>query len=165
MLLMVLFSDQSYPTLCEPMDCSTPSFPVLHYLMEFAQTHVYWVNAAIQPSHPLSPTYLALSLSQNLILCHPLILPSVFPRIRVFSNEEKLFPSSGQSTGASAAGSVLPIYIQDWFPLGLAGLISLQSKGLSRVFSSITVQKHWFFGTQPSLWSNSHIHMWLLEKP
>ena len=146
---MVLFCDQSCLTLCEPMDCSTPSFPVFHYLLEFAQTHVYWVNAVIQSSHPLSPTSLALSLSH----------------IRVFSKEEKLFPSGGQSTGASAAGSVLPIYIQDWFPLEKAGLNSLQSKGLSRVFSSIIVQKHLSFGAQPSLWSNSHIRMWLLEKP
>ena len=66
-----------------------------------------------------------------------------------------LFASGGQSIGASASASVLPMNIQDWFPLGSTGLISLQSKGLSRVFSSTTVQKHRFFGTQPSLWSNS----------
>ena len=74
-----------------------------------------------------------------------------------------LFASGGQSIGASA--SVLPMNIEDWFPLGLTGLISLQSKGLSRVFSDTTVQKHQFFGTQPSLSFNSHIHTWLLEKP
>ena len=70
--------------------------------------------------------------------------------------------SSGQSIGASA--SVLPMNIQGWFPLGLTDLISLQSKGLSRVFSSPTVQRHQFFVAKPSLWSSSHIHIWLLEK-
>ena len=73
--------------------------------------------------------------------------------------------SVSQSTGASASASVLPVNIQGWSPLGWTGLISLQSKGLSRVFSSTVVWKHQFFGTQPSLWSNSHIHTWLLEKP
>ena len=76
-----------------------------------------------------------------------------------------LFASGGQSIGDSASASVLPMNIQGRFPLGLTGLISLQSKGHSRVFSNTTVQKHQFFGTQPSLWSNSHIHTWLLEKP
>ena len=76
----------------------------------------------------------------------------------------QFFESGGQSTGASASPSVLPMNIQDWFPLGLTGLISLQSKGLSRVFFSTTGQKHQFFSTQLSLWSNSHIHTWLLEK-
>ena len=75
------------------------------------------------------------------------------------------FASGGQSIGASASASVLPISIQDWFPLGLTGWISLQSKGLSKVFFNTTVQKHQFFGAQLSLWSNSHIHTWLLEKP
>ena len=99
--------------------------------------------------------------SNHLILCHPLLLlPSVFPRIRAFS---QLFASGGQSIGASA--SVLPMNSQDWFPLGLTSLISLQSKGFSRVFSSTTVQKHQFFGTQPSLWFNSHFCTWLLERP
>ena len=74
----------------------------------------------------------------------------------------KLFASGSQSIGASASASVLHMTIQSWFPLGL---IFSQSKGLSRVFSSTTVQKHQFFGAQPSLWSNSHIHTWLLEKP
>ena len=74
----------------------------------------------------------------------------------------RLFTSGGQS-GASASVAVLPMNIQDWFPLGLTGWISLLSKGLSRVFSNSTVQKHQFFDTQPSLWSNSYIHTWLLE--
>ena len=87
-----------------------------------------------------------------------LILPSVFPSIRAFPMSW-LFVSGGQSIGVSASTSVLPMNTQDWSPLGLTGLISLQSKGLSRVFSSTTVQKHQFFGTQPSLWSSSHIWM------
>ena len=77
----------------------------------------------------------------------------------------QLFTSGGQSTGASASASVLPMDIQNSFPLGWTGWISLQSKGLSRVFFSTTVRKHQFFGTQTSLQSNSHIHTWLLEKP
>ena len=102
--------------------------------------------------------------SNHLILCRPLLLlPSIFPTTRVFPKSQ-LFASSGQSIGASASASVLPMTSQGWFPLGLTGLI-LQSKELSRVFSSTTVQKHQFFGAQPSLWSNSHIRTWLLEKP
>ena len=77
----------------------------------------------------------------------------------------QLFTSGGQSIGVSASTSVLPMNIQDWFPLGFTGWISLQSKRLSRVFSNTTVQKHQFLGTQLSLQSNSHIHTWLLEKP
>ena len=77
----------------------------------------------------------------------------------------QFFESGGQSIGASASASILPMNIQDWFPLGLTSLISLQSKGLSRVFFNTTVQKHQFFSAQPSLWSNSHICTWLLEKP
>ena len=103
--------------------------------------------------------------SNHLILCHPLLLqPSIFPSIRVFSNESALC-SSGQSIAVSATASVLPMNTQDWSPLGWTGLISMQSRGLSWVFSNTTVQKHQFFDTQPSLWSNSHIHICLLEKP
>ena len=76
----------------------------------------------------------------------------------------QLFASGGQSIGVSASASVLPLNIQDWSPLAWTGWISLQSKGLSRVFSNTTVQKHQFFGAQLSLWSNSHIHTWLWEK-
>ena len=97
--------------------------------------------------------------SNHLILCHSLLLlASVFPSIRVFSNESVLHIRS-QSIGASASASVLPVNIQDWFPLGLTGCISLQSKGFSRVFSNSIVQKHQFFGAQLSLWSNSHLDM------
>ena len=104
--------------------------------------------------------------------CHPTISSSVIS----FSSHHQSFPASGsfpmsqffvsggQTIGASASASVLPMNIQDCFPLGLTGLIFLQFKGLSRVFSSTTVQKHLFFGAQPSLWSNSHICSWLLEK-
>ena len=104
--------------------------------------------------------------SNHLILCHPiLLLPSIFPSIRVFSNESVLGIRWPKFIGPSALESVLPINILDWFLLGLTGLISLQSKGPSRVISNTTVQKHQFFGTQLYLWSNSHIHTWLLEKP
>ena len=102
--------------------------------------------------------------SNCLILCSPLLLLSIFPSIRVFSNELVLF-IGGQSIGVSALASVLPMNIQDWSPLGWTGWISLLSKGLSRVFSNITVQKHQFFGAQLSLGSNSHIYTWLLENP
>ena len=77
----------------------------------------------------------------------------------------QLFAWSSQRIGASASALVLPMNIHDWFPLGLTGLISLLSKGLSRIFSSTTVQRHWFFGPQTSLSSSCHIHTWLLEKP
>ena len=89
---------------------------------------------------------------------------SHFPSIRVFSGE-LLFASAGQSIGVSASASVLPMNIQGWFSLRLTGLISLQSKGLSRVFSSTIIQKHQFFEAQSSLWSNFHICTWLLENP
>ena len=103
--------------------------------------------------------------SNHLILCHPLLLlPSIFPSIGSFQMSQ-FFASGGQSIGASASTLVLPMNIQDWFPLGLTDWISLQSKGISRVFSNTTVQKHQFFGAQLSLWSNSHIHTWPLEKP
>ena len=89
--------------------------------------------------------------SNHLIFCHPfLLLPSIFPSIRVFSNESVLV-SGGQRIGVSASASVLPMNIQDWFPLGLTGGLSLQSKGLSRVFSNTTIQKHQFFSAQLSL--------------
>ena len=122
---------QSCPTLCDLVDCSTPGFPVHHQLLELAQTHVHRVNDATQPSHPL--------------------LSPCFPMSRFFT-------SGGQSIGASASASVLPMNIQYCFPSEWTGWISLQSKGLSRVFSNTTVQKHQFFGTQPSSQSNSHIH-------
>ena len=77
----------------------------------------------------------------------------------------QFFASGDQRFGVSASASVLPVNIQDWFPIGLTGWISLQSKGLSRVFSNTTVEKHQFFNAQPSLWPSSHSHTWLLGKP
>ena len=105
--------------------------------------------------------------------CHPAISSSVIPfssHLQSFPTSgsfpmSQFFPSGGQSIGVSASTSVLPMNIQDWFPLGFTGWISLQSKGLSKVFSSTTVQKHQFFSSQLSLYSNSHIIPWLLEKP
>ena len=105
--------------------------------------------------------------------CHPTIsfsvvpfssYPQSFPASRSFQMSQ-LFASGGQSIGVSATTSVLPMNTQDWFPLGWTGWISLQSNGLLRVFSNTTVQKHQYFGSQLSLYSNSHIHTWLLEKP
>ena len=132
--------------LCHPMDCSTPGFPLLHHLPEFAQTHVHWISDAIQSSHPVVPfsCFLSAPASWSSPVCWP-------------------FASGGRSTGASASASVLPMNIQDWFPLGLTSLISLQSKGLPRVFSNTTVRRHqrslsFSFSAQPFLLSNSHIH-------
>ena len=131
-----------------PHDCSTPGFRVLHQLLEFVQTHIPWVGDAIQPSYPLSsPSPSVFNFSQH---------QGLFQWVGSFPMS-RLFASGGHSTGVSASASILPMNIQDWFPLGLTGLISLQSKGLSRVFSSTTIQKHQFFSAQPSLWSNSHI--------
>ena len=102
---------------------------------------------------------------------HPAISSSVIPfcllslPVSGSFQMSQFIESGGQSIGISASSSILPMNIQDWFPLGLTGLISLQSKRLSRAFSNTTVQKHHFFGTQLSLWSNQHIHTWLLEKP
>ena len=103
--------------------------------------------------------------SNHLILCHPFSsCPQSFPASGSFPTSQ-LFPSGGQSIGASASASVFPMNTHGWSPLGWTGWISLQSKGLSRVFSNTTVKKHQFFGTQLSLWFNSHIHTWPLEKP
>ena len=140
---------QSCQTLCNPMNRSTPGLPVHHQLLEPIQTHVHLL--VMPPNH--------------LILCHPLLLlPSIFPSIRVFSNESVLC-IRWPNIGVSASASVLPMNIQDWFPLGWIGWISSQSKGLSRVFSNTTVHKHQLFSAQLSLQSNSHIHTWLLKKP
>ena len=130
------------------MDYSTPGFPVLHHLLEFLQTHFHWVSDAIQPSHPVIP-----------FSSCPQSLPASgsFPM-------SQFFTAGGQSIGVSASASALPMNIQSCFHLGLTGLISLQSKGLSRVFSNTTVQKHQFFSAQPSLWLNSYIHILITGK-
>ena len=125
---------QSCPTLCNPMDCSMPGLPVHHQLPEFAQTHVHWIGDAIQ----------------HLILCHPLLLPSIFYNIRVFSNESALRIRWPKYWSCSFNISPSNEH-QDWSPLGWTGWISLQSKGLSRVFSNTTVQKYQFFCAQLSL--------------
>ena len=117
--------------------------PLLHCFLELAQPHVHWVGDAIQPSHPLLPL---------------LLLPSIFPSIRVFSNELALCIRWPKHWSFSFNISHT-MNTQDWSPLGLTCLISLQFKGLSRVFCNIIVQKHQFFSVQPSLWSNSHLYM------
>ena len=140
---------QSCPTLCDPMNCSMPGLLVHHQLPEFTQTHVHrgWCHPAISSSVvPFSS------------------FPQSFPTSGSFPKNQ-LFAWGGQSIGVSASTSVLPMNTQDWSPLGWTGWISLQSKGVSRVFSNTTVQKHQFFSTQLSSQSNSHIHTWPLEKP
>ena len=143
-------SVQSCPTLCNPVDCKGVRLPCP------------------------SPTPRACSNSCPLSRwCHPTILSSVVPFsscLQSFPASEaflmsQFFTSSGQSIGVSASASVLPKNIQDWCPLGWTGWIFLQSRGLSRVFSNTTVQKHQFFGAQLSSQSNSHIHTWPQEKP
>ena len=111
------------------MDYSMPGFPLHHQLSELAQTHDHRVHDAI---HPISPSVIPFS-----------SCPQSFPALGSFQISQ-LFTSGGQSIGASTSTSVLPMNIQDWFPLGLTGLISLLSKDLSRVFSNTTVQKHQF---------------------
>ena len=138
----------SCPTLCNPMDCSMPGLPVQYQLPQFTQT----------------------SLSR---WCHPTISSSVIPfssRLQSFSASgsfpmSQFFTSGSQSIRVSASASVLSMNTQDWSPLGWTGWISLQSKGLSRVFTRTSDQKHQFFGTQLSSQSNSHIHTWPLENP
>ena len=141
---------QLCPSFCDPMDYSTPDFP-------FPSPS----PGACSDLHTLS------------WWSHPTISSSVtpfssclqsFPASGSFPMSQ-LFASGGQGIEASASASVLPMNIQDLFPLGLTDLISLLSKGLSRVFSSTKIQRHQFFGAQLYLWSNSHIHTWLLEKP
>ena len=133
---------QLCPTLCNPMNCSTPGFPVQYQLLELAQTHVHQIGGGIQPSHPMSSPF-----------------PPAFnlPNIRVFSSESALrirWPKDWSYSFSISPSNEHP----GLSPLGLTGWISLQSKGLSRVFSNTTVQKHQFFSTQLSSQCNSHIH-------
>ena len=151
MVFVVVQSLSHVQTLCDPMDCSTLGFPVLHCLPELTPTHVQWVSDAIQPSRPLSSP----SLPAYYLFQHQGIFWCVGSSRQVAKVLELQFGSF----------SFLPINIQGWFPLGLTGWIPLLSKRLLRVFSITTVQKHQFFGAQPSLCSNFHIHTWLLEEP
>ena len=139
---------QSCPILCDPMNCSTPGLPVHHQLLVFTQTHVHRVGDAIQPSS---------------VTCFS-SCPQSLPASESFPMSQ-LFAWGGQSIGVSALALFLPKKSYDWSPSEWTGWISFQSKGLSRVFSNTTVQKHQFFGAQLSSQSDSHIHTWLLEKP
>ena len=143
--LLLLFSPKSCPTLCDPMDYSTPGLPVLLTVCSDSCPLSQWCYLTVPSSASPFSSY-----SQSFLASES------FPM-------SWLFASCGQK--ASASASVLPMNIQAWFPLGLTGWISMQPKGLSRVFSNITVQKLQFFSIQPSLWSNSCIHTWLLGKP
>ena len=139
---------QLCPTPCDPMNRSTPGLPVHHQLPEFNQTHVHGVGDAIQPSHPLSsPSPPAPNPSQHQCLFQWVSCSHEVAKVPEFQFQHRSFQWTPRT------------------PLGWTGWISLQSKGLSRVFSNTTVQKHQFFGAQLSLQSNSHIHTWPLEKP
>ena len=124
--LLLLYCFHLVSLVCDPMDCSTPGLPVHHQLSKLAQTPDHQVGDAIRPSPPLSS---------------PLLPPPIPPASGAFPMCQ-FFPSGGQSVGASASASVLPMNIQDWFPLGVIGWISLQSKGLSRFFSSKGMVNH-----------------------
>ena len=141
---------QLCPILCDPMNRSTPGLPAHHQLPEFTQTHVHRVSDAIQPSHPLSsPSPTVLNPSQH---------QSLFQWVNSSHEVAKVLEFQ-------LLASFLPKNTQGWSPSEWTGWISSQSKGLSRVFSNTTVQKHQFFGAQLSSQSNSHIHTWPLEKP
>ena len=149
-LFIIQFSSvaQSCPTLCDPMNCNTPGLPVHHQLPESTQTHVHRVSDAIQPSHPLSsPSPPALNLSQHQGLFQWVSSSHEVAKVLEFQLQHQSFQWTPRTD------------LLEW-----TGWISLQCKGLSRVFSNTTVQKHQFFGAQSSQ-SNSHIHTWLLEKP
>ena len=139
----------SCPTLCNPMSLQHTGLLCLS------------LSPRICSNSCLLSQWCHLTISSSVV---PVSCSQSFPASGSFP-VSWLFASGGQSIGASASASVLPMNIQGRFPLGLTGFISLQSKGLSRVFSSTTIWKHYFFGAQPSVWTNSHIHTWLLEKP
>ena len=140
----------SHVWLCDPMNRSMPGLPVHHQLLEF--TKLMSIES-MMPSKHLSSVIIPFS-----------SCPQSFPAPGSFQMSQ-LFASGGQTIGVSASTSVIPMNIQEWSPLGWTGWISLQSKGLSRVFSNTTLQKHHFFGAQLSSQFNSHIHTWPLEKP
>ena len=147
--MVVITQSLSCPTLCSLMDCSTPGFLVLYSLPKLAQTHVHWVGDAIQPSHPLSSASPALSLSQHQGLFQWVSSSHQMARVLELQIQHQSFQK----------------ILRTDFLLGFTDLISLQSKGLPRVFSRTTIWKHQFFSAQPSLLSNSHIRIWLPEKP
>ena len=136
------------PVPCDLMDCAHQASLVVHLSLNLFKFM------------PIESVMLS---NHVILLMLPSLIISIFQHQRSFPVNQ-LFTSGGQSIGASVSATVLPMKIQGWFTLGWTGLISLQSKGLSRVFSNNTNGKHQFF-TQPSLWSNSHIYTWLLEKP
>ena len=141
---------QSCPALCNSMDCSTPGLGL---------------SLTISQSLPKFMSITWVMPSSHIFLCRSLyLLPSIFPSMGSFP-VSRHFASGGQSIGASASASVLPMNSQGWFPLGSPGLISLLSKGLSRLFTSTTVWRHQFFGAPPSLWSSSYNCTWPLGKP
>ena len=147
-ILRIGVQSLSHMRLWDPLDCSTPGFPIHDHLLELVQTlvHGWWCHSTISSSvTPFSSC------------------PQSFPASESFPMSQ-LFTPGGQSIGTSALESVFPMNFQGWFPLGLTGLVSLLSKGLSRVFSSTTIQKHQFFSTQLFLWFDSHIPTWLLGK-
>ena len=140
---------QSCPTLCDPMNRSTPGLPVHHQLPEFTQTHVHWVSDAIQPSNPLSsPSPLAPNPSQHQSLLQWVNSFHEMAKVLEFQLQHHSFQRNPRA---------------DLLQNGLVG--SPQSPRDSRVFSNTTIQKHQFFSAQPSSQSNSHIHTWPQEKP
>ena len=147
---------------------SLSSVPLLSHVQLFVTPWAAAHQASLSITNPGARS----NLCPSSCWCHPTISSSVVPSSCLQSLPasesflmSQLFAWGGQSIGVSASASVLPMNIQDWFPLGLTGLIPLQFEGLSRVFYNTIVQKHQFFNTQFSLWSNSHIHTWLLVKP
>ena len=147
MVLLLFFSCSVMSSSLQPMGYSTPGFPVLHYLLEFAQTHVHWVSDATQPAHPLSPPSPAFNLSQH---------QGLFQWVSSLHQVAKLLELQLQHQ------SFQWIFRVDWF-------VPLAVQRISKVFSNSTVQKHQFFwfdaqDAQPCLWFNSSIHTWLLEK-
>ena len=181
--LLSLVKSLSHVQLGDSVDCRTPGFSSIIKPRSFSSCPASVAQSCPTPCNPHglqdsrpprpSPTHGVYSNSCPLIRwCHPTISSSVVPfsRLQSFPTSgsfqmSQLFASGGQSIGVSVSTWVLPMNTQDWSPLGLTGSISLQFKGLSRVFSNTTGQKHQFFGTQLSLYSNSHIHTWLPEKP
>ena len=135
-------------TLCDPMDCGMPGFPVLHYLLEFAETHVCWVGDTIQPSHPLSPASSAFSHSQHWGLFQWVSSLHQVAKVLELKLQHQSFQWILRTDFLYNWLVWSPYCPRDW-----------------RVFSRTTVQKHQFFGAQPSLWSSCHICTWLLEKP